>query len=86
MARWDNKHDSDNLKGMEYRGVEYTIVQGIERGIWRWTVSLGEPKMIKLGEGDSKSAAVAAVECAIDKVLAPKKQRLMPPLGRNEST
>jgi hypothetical protein len=42
--------------------------------------------MIKLGQGDSKSAAVAAVERGIDKALVPKKQRLMPPQGRNEST
>ena len=41
MARWDNKHDSDNLKSMDHRGIEYTIVQGIERDTWRWTVSLG---------------------------------------------
>ena len=71
---------------MEYRGVEYRVVQGIERGVWKCSASLGEPKMIKLGQGDSKSAAVAAVERGIDKALVPKKQRLMPPQGRNEST
>jgi hypothetical protein len=26
---------------MEYRGLEYTIVQGIDRDTWRWTVWLG---------------------------------------------
>ena len=25
---------------MKYRGVEYTVVQGIERGIWKWSASV----------------------------------------------
>jgi len=25
---------------MEYRGVEYTVVQGVERGVWKWTASV----------------------------------------------
>src|SRR5674476_979027 len=32
------------------------------------------------------AAGVAAIERGIDKALVPKKQRLMPPQGRNEST
>ena len=23
---------------MEYRDVEYTLIQGIERGFWKWSV------------------------------------------------
>jgi hypothetical protein len=25
---------------MRYRDIEYTVVQGIEHGVWRWTASL----------------------------------------------
>ena len=78
MARWDNKHDSDNLKGMEYRGVEYTIVQGIERGTWKWTVSLGK-NISKSGQAIGKPEAVAQATRVISKALAPKRGRLMPP-------
>jgi hypothetical protein len=44
---------------MEYRGVEYTIVRSIERGIWKWSVSLGEPKIIMVGQTKTKQDAVA---------------------------
>jgi hypothetical protein len=54
---------------MEYRGVEYTVVQGIERGVWKWSVSLGDPKMIKVGQAKNKQDAVAEVERAIDRRL-----------------
>jgi hypothetical protein len=74
MARWDNKHDSDNLKGMEYRGVEYTIVQGT----WKWTVSLGK-NISKSGQAIGKPEAVAQATRVISKALAPKRVRLMPP-------
>ena len=64
---------------MEYRGVEYTVVQGIERGVWKWSVSLGDPKMIKVGQARNKQDAVAEVELAIDRALARKKLRIVPP-------
>jgi hypothetical protein len=64
---------------MEYRGVQYTVVQGIERGTWRWSVSLGEPKIIRVGQAKTKRDAVVAVEYAIDKVLAQKKMPIVLP-------
>ena len=64
---------------MEYRGVEYTVVQGIERGVWKWSVSLGDPKMIKVGQAKNKQDAVAEVERAIDRALAQKKLRIALP-------
>jgi hypothetical protein len=36
-------------------------------------LSLGEPKIIKVGQAKTKQDAVAEVERAIDKVLARKK-------------
>ena len=78
MARWDNKHDSDNLKSMDHRGIEYTLVQGIERDTWRWTVSLGN-NISKSGQAKGKPEAVAQATRAINRALAPKRERLVPP-------
>jgi hypothetical protein len=64
---------------MEYRGIEYKIIQGIERSIWKWSLSLGEPKIIKVGQAKTKQDAVAEVERAIDKVLARKKLPIVLP-------
>lgn len=64
---------------MEYRGIEYKIIQGIERGIWKWSLSLGEPKMNKVGQAKNKADAVAEVERAIDRALARKKLPIVLP-------
>jgi hypothetical protein len=53
---------------MEYRGIEYSIVQGIERGTWKWTVTSPTIK------------AAEEAEHMIDAMLAPKKRRLMRPV------
>ena len=82
MARWDNKHDSDNLKGMDHRGIEYTIVQGIGRDTWRWTVSLGN-NISKSGQAIGKPEAVVQATRAINRALALKREPLVPP-GRRD--
>jgi hypothetical protein len=55
---------------MEYRGKNYTIVQGVEADTWKWAVQLDE-KTVKSGEAKTRAAATNAV-WAIDKALAPK--------------
>jgi hypothetical protein len=62
---------------MEYRGVEYTVVQGIKRGVWNWSASVAD--VLIMGQAPTKSAAVAAAERAINKALAPAIGRLVPP-------
>jgi hypothetical protein len=42
---------------MEYRGKQYTIVQGIGPNLWKWTVRLDE-KTVKSGEATSRPAAM----------------------------
>lgn len=64
---------------MEYRGIEYKLIQGIERGVWKWSVSLGDPKIIKVGQAKNKQDAVAEVERAIDRALARKKLPIVLP-------
>jgi hypothetical protein len=62
---------------MRYRDIEYTVVQGIERGVWKWSASVAGA--VIMGQAATKSEAVAAAEKAIDRALAAKKVRLVPP-------
>jgi hypothetical protein len=62
---------------MEYRGIEYSVVQGIERAVWKWTASVAD--VLIMGQASTKSAAAAAAERAINKALAPPRVRLVPP-------
>ena len=56
---------------MRYRDIEYTVVQGIKRGVWKWSVSVAGT--VVSGRELSKAAAVVTVEKAIDQALIPKK-------------
>ena len=62
---------------MKYRGVEYTVVQGIERQLWKWAFVL-EAKPVT-GQAATKAEAVAEAERAIDRALALKKVKLVRP-------
>jgi hypothetical protein len=63
---------------MEYRGKQYTIVQGIGPDSWKWRVQLDE-KTVESGEATSRAAARNSVVWLIDKALAPKKVNPIPP-------
>jgi hypothetical protein len=63
---------------MEYRGKQYTIVQGIGPDSWKWTVHLDE-KTVESGEATSRAAARNSIVWLIDKALAPKKVNPIPP-------
>ena len=66
---------------MKYRDIEYTVVQGIGRQSWKWRFAL-EAKALT-GQAATKAAAVAEAERAIDRALAPKKLKLVPPAARD---
>jgi hypothetical protein len=51
------------LSAMRYRDIEYTVVQGIERQLWKWEVPF-EAVLLK-GHAATKSEAVAEAERAI---------------------
>ena len=55
---------------MKYREVEFAVVQGLGRQLWRWSVSFAGVTM--QGQAATKAEAVAKVERAIDRALAPK--------------
>jgi hypothetical protein len=67
---------------MRYRDIEYTIVQGIGRDIWKWTVSL-DPNHTATGTAAIKSAAVAEAERTIDRALTLRRLRLVQPKDEN---
>jgi hypothetical protein len=56
---------------MEYGGIEYSVVQGIERGTWKWSASVAG--LITMGQEPTKAEAVAAAESAIERALAGKR-------------
>ncbi len=60
---------------MKYRGIEYTVVQGLGRQLWKWSLSVAD--VVIRGQAATKSEAVAEAERAIDRALAPKKLRLV---------
>jgi hypothetical protein len=70
------------LNRMEYRGVEYSVVQSVERGKWTWSLSLDtntDTDTKQSDQANNKLAAVIAAERAIDRALDFKKRRLVPP-------
>jgi hypothetical protein len=62
---------------MKYRDIEYTVVQGIMPGVWKWSASVAG--VVIMGQAAVKSEAVAAAEKSIDRALALKNVRLVPP-------
>jgi hypothetical protein len=51
---------------MKHRGVEYTVVQGIGRHIWKWSVAF-DADHSEAGRAATKAEAVADAERAIDR-------------------
>jgi hypothetical protein len=57
---------------MIYKGIQFNIIQGIEPGVWKWSVSTSQSNA-KNGQSKTKPNAVIAAWQAIDIILAPKK-------------
>jgi hypothetical protein len=68
---------------MEYRGIEYTIVQGIDRRrLWKWSAFVAGARIF--GQESVRSVAVAAAESAIDRALTdPRKSTFGKPVEIN---
>jgi hypothetical protein len=77
----EQRYTAPILNDMRYRDIEYTVAQGIGRQLWKWSVSFDANPV--RGQAATKSEAVAEAERAIDRALAPKKLRLVPPGGRD---
>jgi hypothetical protein len=68
---------------MKYREIEYSLVQGIGRHLWKWSASVAD--VVITGQAHSKAAAVAEAEKAIDRALTLKKVRPVPPKGETNT-
>ena len=71
------RYGSVKVQAMEYRGQQYSVVQGLD-SMWKWSVP-GLVGQTKSGKVESHADGVKAAQRAIDKSLAPKKQRLRRP-------
>jgi hypothetical protein len=56
---------------MKCRDIEYTVVQGIERGVWKWSASV--TGVVIRDKAGMKCEALNAAETAIDREPASKK-------------
>jgi hypothetical protein len=54
---------------MKHRGVEYSVVQGGQPDVWRWSVMVGQPAMLRLGEATTEQQAEMQVWRVIDRSL-----------------
>jgi hypothetical protein len=58
---------------MEYKGVEYSVVQLLEGGGWRYEITFGDSKH-KVGVTPaSRAAAIKLAEYEIDRALKDRK-------------
>jgi hypothetical protein len=75
---WERKPSPiSSANMMEYRGTEYAVVEGIGRHMWKWTAWVGGA--VVSGQAHTKQAAVVSAEKAIDRSLAIKRVRHVPP-------
>ena len=68
---------------MKHRDIEYSIVQGIGRHVWKWSVTVNPDHRVA-GQAMTKAEAISRAERAIDRALATKKLRLVPGRDPNQ--
>jgi hypothetical protein len=56
---------------MKYRNREYTVVQGIERGVWKWSTSVDDV-VIKGGKQVQEQTQIIATAIGKPAAKAPK--------------
>jgi hypothetical protein len=54
---------------MEYKGVEYSVVQLTEDRVWRWEVSFGDGKHKSGVTSVSRAVAIKQAKYEIDRAL-----------------
>jgi hypothetical protein len=55
---------------MEHRGVKYAIVHDPRHDLWRWSVLVGRPEMLRIGDAESEHQAEVHVRAVIDRAFA----------------
>ena len=54
---------------MEHRGVKYAVVHDARHDLWRWSVLVGRPEMLRIGDAESEHQAEVHVRAVIDRAL-----------------
>jgi hypothetical protein len=54
---------------MKYRGVTYSIVRAAGLDVWRWSVLVGQPEMLRMGDAETEHRAEIQVRNVIDRAL-----------------
>ena len=55
---------------MEHRGVKYAVVHDARHDLWQWSVLVGRPEMLRIGDAESEHQAEVHVRAVIDRALA----------------
>jgi hypothetical protein len=58
---------------MKYRGADYSVVRGSTPDVWRWSVLVGQPEMLRLGDAATEQQAEMRVRKVIDRALDVKE-------------
>jgi hypothetical protein len=58
---------------MKYRGVSYSIVSGKTPNVWRWSVKVGQPELLRIGDAATEHQAEAEDREVIDRTLKVQK-------------
>jgi hypothetical protein len=58
---------------MKYRGVSYSIVRGNNSNVWHWSVMVGRPELLRIGDAATEHQAEADVRNVIDRALKVEK-------------
>jgi len=66
---------------MKYRGIEYAVIQEVDRGSWRWTVDLIDGTA-ESGLRKTREAALTAVVLTIDRWMARRRDTNPFPVAR----
>ena len=54
---------------MKYRGVPYSVVRGGLPSVWRWSVMVGTPETLCMGDEETEHRAEMRVHAVIDRAL-----------------
>jgi hypothetical protein len=57
---------------MEYLGVKYGV-QRVTPDVWKWSVLIGEPAMLRRGEAETEQQAEIEARAVIDRALTLQK-------------
>ena len=58
---------------MKYPGVSYLIIRGNTPKVWRWSVMIAQPEMLRIGDAATEQEAEAQVHQVIDRALNVQK-------------